>query len=173
MIIREEKEKIDSEQEIKKTLDSLTIRQMLPEKFQPQFSNQFVCNFIGVKNDEEIVVPESFQVKYVKTFATIKKSFWSKKLIFDNVSYLPDICIVANLAVAPSISQAAVECLRNNTRMDISIKKLDPIGTSVEHRIYKKCELTSFNFGDLNYDDKSKVDEIAMYFKCKYFDLEY
>ena len=163
-----------SQEEIKQILDTMASdcvskKILLPMKFQPQFANQFIVDFLP-KEQQPF---ESFLIKSVRMHGLIKKSFWSKKLLIDNINYFPDITIVANLACAPSMTQSAVECLWDNKKIDISIKKIDPRGTAVEHRIYRKCKLKSFDFGDLSYEDKTKVDTITMHFKCKYFELEY
>ena len=145
--------------------ETLSVTDMLPNRFEPKRQHRWVLAIEGIDsfllktanrptvNTEEITVPFINATRYLAgktTFGTI-----------DITLYDP---------IAPSGAQQVTEWLRtvyesvsgrsgyaDFYKRDIQLKMLDPVGTVVELWDIKGAFPTSINYGDLAYDTADPV----------------
>ena len=146
--------------------ETLSVTEMLPNKFEPKRNYRWVLAIEGI---------DSFLVKATKR-PDFKLS--EKRIDFIN-SYrrvsgkldMGDISVQLHDPIAPSGAQQAMEWIRTHYesvsgragyadfyKRDIQLKMLDPIGTVIELWDIKGAFITSATFGSLDYSN----DEIMM-----------
>lgn len=156
--------------------ETLSVTDMLPNKFEPKRTYRWVLSIEGI---------DSF---LVTTANRPTMSITDKKIDFIN-SYrrvsgkleFGDLNIDLHDPIAPSGAQQMMEWIRTHYesvsgragyadfyKRDIQLKMLDPIGTVVELWDIKGALLTSVNFNTLGYetDDVMKISATIKFDNC-------
>ena len=150
--------------------ETLSVTDMLPNKFEPKRSYRWVLAIEGI---------DAF---LVTTTNRPSVSITDKKIDFIN-SYrrvagkleFGDLSVKLHDPIAPSGAQQVMEWIRTHYesvsgragyadfyKRNCQLKMLDPVGTVVELWDIKGAFITTANFGDLSYDDDSTVQEISL-----------
>jgi hypothetical protein len=139
--------------------ETLSVMDMLPNKFEPKRSFRWVFAIEGI---------DSFLIK-----STSRPSFSTTELeipFINSTRYIAgktkfdSISVTLHDPIAPSGAQQVMEWIRTHFesvsgragyadfyKRDCQLKLLDPVGTVVELWDMKGCFLTSAGFGDLDY----------------------
>ena len=137
--------------------ETLSVQEMLPNKFEPKRSYRWVLAIEGIDaflvsdaNRPSITLGEK-KIDYINSYRMI-----GGKLSFG------DLSVKLHDPIAPSGAQQVMEWIRTHYesvsgragyadfyKRDIQLKMLDPIGTVVELWDIKGAFLTSANFGSL------------------------
>ena len=156
--------------------ETLSVTEMLPNKFEPKRSYRWVLAIEGIDAFlmSTAARPQinigSTPIKFINSYRNI-----SGKLEFQ------DISVKLHDPIAPSGAQQVMEWIRTHYesvsgragyadfyKRDVQLKMLDPIGTVVELWDIKGAILTSANFNSLNYDgeDLMTIDITIKYDNC-------
>ena len=139
--------------------ETLSVTDMLPNKFEPKRNYRWVLAIEGIDaflvadaNRPSITLGEK-KIDYINSYRMI-----GGKLSFG------DLTVKLHDPIAPSGAQQVMEWIRTHYesvsgragyadfyKRDIQLKMLDPIGTVVELWDIKGAFLTSANFGSLSY----------------------
>ena len=151
--------------------ETLSVADMLPNKFEPKRKNRFVLAIEGIdsflvnaaKRPDFSLKGET--IHYINSYRNIgtSKGKWD------------DITITLHDPIAPSGAQQAMEWVRTHYesvsgrggyadfyKRDIQIKVLDPVGTVIELWDIKGAFLTKVVFGDLKYDDTASMMDVQL-----------
>ena len=148
--------------------ETLSVTDMLPNKFEPKRTHRWVLAIEGIDaflvastNRPSIQLGEK-KIDFINSYRMI-----GGKLSFG------DLSVKLHDPIAPSGAQQVMEWIRTHYesvsgragyadfyKRDIQLKLLDPIGTVVELWDIKGAFLTSANFGGLDYggDDIMMID---------------
>jgi len=155
--------------------ETLSVADMLPNKFEPKRKNRFVLAVEGI--DAFLIqtggrpkwTSKEIKLDYINSYRKLN----SGKAVWDNIT------VKLFDPIAPSGAQQVMEWVRTHHesvsgragyadfyKRDIQIKLLDPIGTVVELWDIKGAFLTSVTFGDLDYksDGDPMVIDLAIAF---------
>jgi hypothetical protein len=148
--------------------ETLSVTDMLPNKFEPKRSYRWVLAIEGI---DAFLVSDTQrpsisighnQIKFINSYRNV-----SGKLEFG------DITVKLHDPIAPSGAQQVMEWIRTHYesvsgragyadfyKRDLQLKMLDPIGTVVELWDIKGAIITSAGFGSLSYsgDDIMMID---------------
>jgi hypothetical protein len=139
--------------------ETLSVTDMLPNKFEPKRSYRWVLAIEGIDsflvastNRPNITLGEK-KIEYINSYRMI-----GGKMTFG------DLSVKLHDPIAPSGAQQVMEWIRTHYesvsgragyadfyKRDIQLKMLDPIGTVVELWDIKGAFITSANFGSLDY----------------------
>ena len=139
--------------------ETLSVTDMLPNKFEPKRNYRWVLAIEGIDaflvadaNRPSITLGEK-KIDYINSYRMN-----GGKLTFG------DLSVKLHAPIAPSGAQQVMECIRTHYesvsgragyadfyKRDIQLKMLDPIGTVIELWDIKGAFLTSANFGTLSY----------------------
>lgn len=151
-------------------VETLSVTDMLPQKFEPLPKRQFVFAIEGVDSflvktaarpqitTEEVAIPWINSTRYIAG----KTKFGTMQItLYD--------------AVGPSAAQQVMEwhrlCFESISgrggyadfyKRDIQIKMLDPVGTVIQLWDIKGAFITEANFGELSYEEETGLSEIAL-----------
>jgi hypothetical protein len=148
--------------------ETLSVTDMLPNKFEPKRSYRWVLAIEGIDaflvtdaNRPSITIG-STPIKFINSYRNV-----SGKMEFG------DISVKLHDPIAPSGAQQVMEWIRTHYesvsgragyadfyKRDLQLKMLDPVGTVVELWDIKGAIITSANFGSLSYggDDVMMID---------------
>jgi len=151
--------------------ETLSVTDMLPNKFEPKRSNRWVLAIEGI---------DAFLIKKVNR---PNFSIGSEKIDFIN-SYrkiskgkaeMGSLSVDIHDPIAPSGAQQVMEWIRTHIetvsgragyadfyKRDIQIKLLDPVGTVVELWDVKGAFLSKADFGNLAYDGEGSIMTISL-----------
>jgi len=146
--------------------ETLSVTEMIPNKFEPKRGNRWVFAIEGI---------DAFLMKTAK-----RPSYTIKK---DEINWINSVRKVAGKAtfgdmnitlydpIAPSGAQQVMEWIRTHHetvsgragyadfyKRDCQLKMLDPVGTVVELWDIKGAQLTSADYGSLSYDSESIME---------------
>jgi hypothetical protein len=151
--------------------ETLSVADMLPNKFEPKRKNRFVLAIEGI---------DSFLVKDVNrpdfTMNTKKIDFInSYRKIGNGKGEWADLTVKLHDPIAPSGAQQTMEWVRTHYesvsgragyadfyKRDIQIKVLDPVGTVIELWDIKGAFLKSVGFDGLSYSSDGDLLEITL-----------
>jgi len=151
--------------------ETLSVADMLPNKFEPKRKNRFVLAIEGI---------DSFLVKDVNrpdfTMKSQKIDFInSYRKIGNGKGEWADLTVKLHDPIAPSGAQQTMEWVRTHYesvsgragyadfyKRDIQIKVLDPVGTVIELWDIKGAFLTSVGFDGLSYASDGDLLEISL-----------
>ena len=156
--------------------ETLSVTDMLPNKFEPKRKNRWVFAIEGI---------DAYLIKTAKrpSMKTEEKEIpWinSRRYIAGKTTF-ETMEIVLYDAIAPSGAQQVMEWVRTHFesvsgragyadfyKRDCQLKLLDPVGTVVELWDLKGCFLTSAGFGELDYgqDDPLEVSMTIRFDNC-------
>ena len=151
--------------------ETLSVADMLPNKFEPKRKNRFVLAIEGI---------DSFLVQDVNrpdfTMKSQKIDFInSYRKIGNGKGEWADLTVKLHDPIAPSGAQQTMEWVRTHYesvsgragyadfyKRDIQIKVLDPVGTVIELWDIKGAFLTSVGFDGLSYSSDGDLLEISL-----------
>jgi hypothetical protein len=151
--------------------ETLSVADMLPNKFEPKRKNRFVLSIEGI---DAFLVKTSGRPNWsigMKEFKFIN----SYRRIAGGRGTWSSITVALHDPIAPSGAQQVMEWIRTHHesvsgragyadfyKRDIQIKILDPVGTVVELWDLKGAFLTGVDFNDLSYDDDGTPHDISL-----------
>jgi hypothetical protein len=151
--------------------ETLSVADMLPNKFEPKRQNRFVLAIEGIDSflikstDRPNFSIDSVELPFINSYRRIAngRGRWS------------GISVTLYDPIAPSGAQQVMEWIRTHSetvsgragyadfyKRDIQIKVLDPVGTVVELWDIKGAFLTGVDFSGLSYDDDGTPNEITL-----------
>lgn len=146
--------------------DTLSVTEMIPNKFEPKRKNRWVFAIEGI--DAFLMKSASrpsYQIQEQEINWINSRRYIAGKATFDALS------VTLHDPIAPSGAQQVMEWIRTHHetvsgragyadfyKRDCQLKLLDPVGTVVELWDIKGAFLTSANFGDLGYDGEEIAD---------------
>ena len=145
--------------------ETLSVADMLPNKFEPKRKNRFVLAIEGI---DSFLIQESARPDF--KLGEQKLNFInSYRKISNGRGEWQNISVKLHDPIAPSGAQQTMEWIRTHYesvsgragyadfyKRDIQIKILDPVGTVVELWDIKGAFITSANFQTLSYDNDSE-----------------
>ena len=156
--------------------DTLSVTEMLPNKFEPKRKFRWVFAIEGV---------DSFLMKTAArpTISTSEQElpFINSKRYIAGKTTFGTIGVTLYDPIAPSGAQQVMEWIRTHFesvsgrsgyadfyKRDCQLKMLDPVGTVVELWDLKGCFLTEANFGDLDYgtEDPTEISLTIRFDNC-------
>ena len=156
--------------------DTLSVTEMLPNKFEPKrkfrwvFAIEGIDAFLCKTAARPTINTTEQEVSYMNS-----TRYLAGKTKFDTVS------VTLHDPIAPSAAQQVMEWVRTHFesvsgragyadfyKRDIQLKMLDPIGTVVELWDIKGCILTNINYNNLDYggDDVMMIDLTIKFDNC-------
>ena len=156
--------------------DTLSVQDMLPNKFEPKRKNRWIFALEGI---------DSFLIKTAsRPSVSIEEqtiSYMNSKRYLAGNATFETISLTLHDPIAPSGAQQCMEWVRTHFesvsgragyadfyKRDCQIKMLDPVGTVVELWDVKGAFLTNASFGDLSYDssDPSEISLTLRFDNC-------
>jgi hypothetical protein len=150
--------------------ETLSVTEMLPNKFEPKRKFRWVLMLEGI--DAFLVKSTdrpSFSIAEEMIPFINSKRYIAGRLTFNTIS------LTLHDPIAPSGAQQVMEWIRTHAesvsgragyadfyKRDMQLKLLDPVGTVVELWDLKGCFLTDANYGNLDYSDDSGNMDISM-----------
>lgn len=141
--------------------ETLSVTDMLPNKFEPKRGYRWVLaiegidSFLVTSTKRPDVSMGSQEIKFINSY----------RMISDGKIKWGSISVDLHDPIAPSGAQQVMEWVRTHYesvsgragyadfyKRDLQLKMLDPIGTVVELWDIKGAIITSANFGSLSYD---------------------
>ena len=151
--------------------ETLSVADMLPNKFEPKRQHRFVLAIEGIDSflikstDRPNFSLDSVELPFINSYRRIAngRGKWSS------------ISVTLYDPIAPSGAQQVMEWIRTHSetvsgragyadfyKRDIQIKILDPVGTVVELWDIKGAFLTGVTFTGLDYSDEGTPNEITL-----------
>ena len=156
--------------------DTLSVQDMLPNKFEPKRKNRWIFALEGI---------DSFLIKTAsRPSVSIEEqtiSYMNSKRYLAGNATFETISLTLHDPIAPSGAQQCMEWVRTHFesvsgragyadfyKRDCQLKLLDPVGTVVELWDMKGCFLTSAGFGDLDYgaSDPTEISLTIRFDNC-------
>ena len=149
--------------------ETLSVQDMLPNKFEPKRKNRWIFALEGI---------DSFLIKSAnRPTMTIEEqsiSYMNSKRYLAGLGSWGDLSLTLHDPIAPSGAQQVMEWVRTHFesvsgragyadfyKRDAQLKLVDPVGTVIELWDMKGCFLTNASFGDLSYD-AGDMNEISL-----------
>ena len=150
--------------------ETLSVTEMLPNKFEPKRKFRWVLMLEGI---DAFLVKSTNRPSFTIADETLNfinsKRYIAGRLTFGTIS------MVLHDPIAPSGAQQVMEWIRTHAesvsgragyadfyKRDLQLKLLDPIGTVVELWDMKGCFLTNASYGSLDYNDDSANMDITL-----------
>ena len=156
--------------------ETLDVRDLLPNKFEPKRQNRWVLAIEGI---------DAFLCKSAKrpsiSFNENTIEFINSKRYLAGKADLGTLDVTLYDPIAPSGAQQVMEWIRTHYesvsgragyadfyKRDVQLKLLDPVGTVVEFWDIKGAFLTSIDYGGLDYgtDDATEISLSMRYDNC-------
>ena len=156
--------------------DTLSVSEMLPNKFEPKRKFRWVFAIEGI---------DSFLMKTAArpTINTAEQeiNFINSKRYIAGKTTFDTIQVTIHDPIAPSGAQQVMEWVRTHFesvsgragyadfyKRDCQLKMLDPVGTVVELWDLKGCFITAASFGDLDYgtEDPAEIQLTLRFDNC-------
>ncbi len=156
--------------------ETLDVKDLLPNKFEPKRQNRWVLSIEGI---------DAFLVKTAKrpaiSFNENTIEYINSKRFLAGKADLGTFDVTIYDTIAPSGAQQVMEWIRTHYesvsgragyadfyKRDIQLKLLDPVGTVVEFWDIKGAFLTSIDFGGLDYsaDDPTEISLSMRFDNC-------
>ena len=146
--------------------DTLSVQDMLPNKFEPKRKNRWIFALEGI---------DSFLIKTAsRPSVSIEEqtiSYMNSKRYLAGNATFETISLTLHDPIAPSGAQQVMEWVRTHFepvsgragyadfyKRDCQLKLVDPVGTIIELWDIKGCFLTSAGFGDVSYEDSAMME---------------
>ena len=149
--------------------ETLSVTEMIPNKFEPKRKNRWVFAIEGI--DAFLIktaARPSYSMQEQKVSWINSERYLAGKVSFEALS------VTLHDPIAPSGAQQVMEWIRTHHetvsgragyadfyKRDCQLKLLDPVGTVIELWDIKGAMLTSANFGDLSYEDEG-INDISL-----------
>ena len=156
--------------------DTLSVQDMLPNKFEPKRKNRWIFALEGI---------DSFLIKTAsRPSVSIEEqtiSYMNSKRYLAGNATFETISLTLHDPIAPSGAQQVMEWVRTHFesvsgrggyadfyKRDCQLKLLDPVGTVVELWDIKGAFLTAASFGDLDYgaSDPTEISLTLRFDNC-------
>ena len=156
--------------------ETLSVTEMIPNKFEPKRKNRWVFAIEGI---DAFLMKSASRPSYTIGEQEVNwinsKRYLAGKATFDQLS------VTLHDPIAPSGAQQVMEWIRTHHetvsgragyadfyKRDIQLKLLDPVGTVVEFWDIKGAFLTSADFGGLDYgtDDPTEISLSMRFDNC-------
>ena len=151
--------------------ETLSVADMLPNKFEPKRQNRFVLAIEGI---DAFLIKSTDRPKF-SIGMTELPFINSYRRIANARGKWSSISVPLYDPIAPSGAQQVMEWIRTHHesvsgragyadfyKRDIQIKVLDPVGTVVELWDVKGAFLTDVSFSNLSYDNDGTPNEITL-----------
>jgi len=149
--------------------ETLSVQDMLPNKFEPKRKNRWIFALEGI---------DSFLIKTAnRPSISIEEqtiSYMNSKRYVAGLASFETLALTLHDPIAPSGAQQVMEWVRTHFesvsgrsgyadfyKRDCQLKLVDPVGTVIELWDIKGCFLTNAGFGDVSYEDGAPM-EIAL-----------
>ena len=146
--------------------ETLSVTDMLPNKFEPKRDYRFVLAIEGI---DSFLISETKRPDAQMSATKIRYMNSYRKINNGRVEW-SDISVTLHDPIAPSGAQQVMEWIRTHYesvsgragyadfyKRDLQIKILDPIGTVVELWDIKGAQLTGAVFGGLGYENEGML----------------
>ena len=150
--------------------ETLSVTEMLPNKFEPKRKFRWVLMIEGI---DAFLVKNTSRPSY--TIADEMLPFINSKRYIAGRLTFSTIDLSLHDPIAPSGAQQVMEWIRTHAesvsgragyadfyKRDLQLKLLDPVGTVVELWDMKGCFITTANYGSLDYNDDSANMDISL-----------
>ena len=156
--------------------ETLSVTDMLPNKFEPKRSYRWVLAIEGI---DAFLVTDANRPSI--TLGEKKIDFMNSYRMIGGKLSFGDLTVKLHDPIAPSGAQQVMEWIRTHYesvsgragyadfyKRDIQLKMLDPVGTVVELWDIKGAFITSANFGSLSYggEDIMMIDLTLKFDNC-------
>lgn len=161
--------------------ETLSVTDMLPQKFEPIAKRRFVFSIEGIDHfliktaNRPSITTESVPIPWINSTRYI-----AGKTKFGTIG------LTLHDPVSPSAAQQIMEwqrlCFESVSgrggyadfyKRDIQIKMLDPVGTVIQLWDIKGAFITEANFGELSYEDETGLAEITLTIQFDNMVLQY
>ena len=146
--------------------DTLSVQDMLPNKFEPKRKNRWIFALEGI---------DSFLIKTAsRPSVSIEEqtiSYMNSKRYLAGNATFETISLTLHDPIAPSGAQQVMEWVRTHFesvsgragyadfyKRDCQLKLVDPVGTVIELWDIKGAFLTQAGFGDVSYEDAGMME---------------
>ena len=146
--------------------DTLSVQDMLPNKFEPKRKNRWIFALEGI---------DSFLIKTAsRPSVSIEEqtiSYMNSKRYLAGNATFETISLTLHDPIAPSGAQQVMEWVRTHFesvsgragysdfyKRDCQLKLVDPVGTVIELWDIKGAFLTNAGFGDVSYEDGAPME---------------
>ena len=150
--------------------ETLSVAEMIPNKFEPKRQNRWVFALEGI---DAFLMKTAARPNFNGSTQTLK--FINSTRYLAGRYEFQAMNITLYDPIAPSAAQQVMEWLRTHYesvsgragyadfyKRDCQIKLLDPVGTVVELWDMKGCLIESVDYGQLSYDDDGTATEISI-----------
>jgi len=150
--------------------ETLSVTDMLPNKFEPKRQNRWVLQIEGI----DAFLIKSTARPTMKINEVMIPFINSKRYVSGGFNF-ETISVKLHDPIAPSGAQQVMEWIRTHYesvsaragyadfyKRDIQLKLLDPVGTVIELWDIKGAFITQANYGTLDYKSDSEVSEIDL-----------
>ena len=146
--------------------ETLSVQDMLPNKFEPKRKNRWIFALEGI---------DSFLIKTAaRPSISIEEqtiSYMKSKRYMAGLASFETLALTLHDPIAPSGAQQVMEWVRTHFesvsgragyadfyKRDCQLKLVDPVGTVIELWDIKGCFLTNAGFGDVSYEDGGMME---------------
>ena len=158
--------------------ETLSVQDMLPNKFEPKRANRWVLAIEGI---DAFLVESAARPSITIAGDQVLPFINVERKVAGSLIQFADMSISLYDPIAPSGAQQVMEWVRTHFesvsgragyadfyKRDCQIKLLDPIGTVVELLDVKGAFITEASYGDLSYDsnDASEISLTLRFDNC-------
>jgi len=146
--------------------ETLSVQDMLPNKFEPKRKNRWIFALEGI---------DSFLIKTAaRPSISIEEqtiSYMNSKRYVAGLASFETLAVTLHDPIAPSGAQQVMEWVRTHFesvsgragyadfyKRDCQLKLVDPVGTVIEMWDIKGAFLTNAGFGDVSYEDGAPME---------------
>ena len=146
--------------------ETLSVQDMLPNKFEPKKKNRWIFALEGI---------DSFLIKSAaRPSISIEEqtiSYMNSKRYVAGLASFETLAVTLHDPIAPSGAQQVMEWVRTHFesvsgragyadfyKRDCQLKLVDPVGTVIELWDIKGAFLTNAGFGDVSYEDGAPME---------------
>ena len=146
--------------------ETLSVQDMLPNKFEPKKKNRWIFALEGI---------DSFLIKTAaRPSVSIEEqtiSYMNSKRYVAGLASFETLAVTLHDPIAPSGAQQVMEWVRTHFesvsgragyadfyKRDCQLKLVDPVGTVIELWDIKGAFLTNAGFGDVSYEDGGPME---------------
>lgn len=150
--------------------ETLSVDQMIPNKFEPKRANRWVLSMEGI---DSYLIKTASRPKFTGEEKEIP-FINSRRYVAGNYKF-EQMTITLHDPIAPSGAQQVMEWIRLHFesvsgragyadfyKRDLQIKLLDPVGTVVELWDIKGAFIVNAEFGELKYEGDADLAQISM-----------
>ena len=146
--------------------ETLSVQDMLPNKFEPKRKNRWIFALEGI---DSYLIKTATRPSISIEEQTI--SYMNSKRYMAGLATFETLSLTLHDPIAPSGAQQVMEWVRTHFesvsgragyadfyKRDCQLKLVDPVGTVIELWDIKGCFLTNAGFGDVSYEDGGMME---------------